>query len=63
MQQRKEQHNDLQDALFSMKRITDTTPLPEIHLQMFLIEEGCLPFDTNKMVFGKLMVWNILFLM
>ena len=50
MEQRREQYQDMLEALQVMGRITKETPLQEVHLRMFLIEEGCLPFDESKMV-------------
>lgn len=49
-QQRKEQYDDLYEALLAMRRIDNGTPLPHVHLRMFLIEEGTLPFEEDKMV-------------
>ena len=47
MQQRREQYSDLHTALMAMKRIDQSMPLPDVHLRMFLIEEGALPFEEK----------------
>ena len=50
MLQRREQYADMLEALQVMRRIHEDTPLVHIHLKMFLIEGGCLPFDESKIV-------------
>ena len=50
MQQRTEQYEDLKNAVFVLRRATENTPLPVLHLQMFLIQSGMLPFDEEKIV-------------
>merc|ERR550532_823667 len=46
--QRMEQYNDLLEAITVMRRVSDETPLGEKHLRMFLIEQGLLPLDDNR---------------
>ena len=49
-EQRQQQYDDLHEALEAMRKIDETTPLPEVHLKMFLIESGLLPFNQSGMV-------------
>ncbi len=50
MEKRTEQYNGVREALTEMKRINDKTPLPEIFLKIYLIEEKILLYDEVKMV-------------
>lgn len=49
-EQQQQQYDDLQEALEAMHKIDETTPLPEVHLKMFLVENGLLPFNQSGMV-------------
>ena len=50
MKQRKQQYEDINEALVAMQRITTSTHQAEVFLKMFLVEEGLLPFEETKMV-------------
>ena len=50
LKQRKQQYEDLHEALVAMQRITASTHQSEVFLKMFLVEEGLLPFEEAKMV-------------
>lgn len=49
-QQRTEQFNDLHRALKVMSAINDETPMSLCFLKMFLLEEGRLPLEEEKLV-------------
>lgn len=51
--QRKEQYENLREALDVMRRISDGTSPAELHLKMYLLQEGLLPFDEQKMVISS----------
>ncbi|KAK3611874.1 hypothetical protein CHS0354_021307 [Potamilus streckersoni] len=50
IRQRTTQYQDLFHALQVLHRINDSTPLPEVFLRMYLIEEGMLPFEEQGMM-------------
>ena len=50
MTQRTEQYKDLHDAIVSMGRAAASTPPPQLHLRMFLVQEAMLPFEDSKIV-------------
>lgn len=54
-QQRSQQYRDLEHALLCSRRVNENTPLSHIHMSMFLIEEGFLPFDQAKIVSSLMM--------
>ena len=49
-EQRQQQYDDLHEALEAMCKIDETSPLHEVHLKMFLVENGLLPFNQSGMV-------------
>jgi hypothetical protein len=50
MEQRTAQFHDLKHALEVMEKINEKTPKSSIFLQMYLLNEGCLPYDEISMV-------------
>jgi hypothetical protein len=48
--QRQEQYTTLSETLAVMKRITAETPVPHVHIRMYLVEQGRLPLKENNMV-------------
>ena len=49
-QQRTEQYQDLKHALEVMSKIDEKTPLPDVFLKMYHVQEGTLMFEEDKMV-------------
>ena len=50
MKNRREQFEHLQHALEVMRKTDKNTPEAEVFLKMYLIEEGLLPFQDDKLV-------------
>ncbi|XP_064634829.1 TBC1 domain family member 7-like [Lineus longissimus] len=50
MEQRREQFHDLKHALIVMEKIDEKTQPSAVFLQMYLINEGCLPYDEICML-------------
>ena len=48
--QRQKQYENLSGTLSVMRRTTVDTPVHEVHLRMYLVEQGRLPLKENNMV-------------
>ena len=49
-EQRVQQYNDMVEALRVMGRVNSETPVSELHLRLYLLNMGSLPFDESKLV-------------